>query len=380
MKAGLFTYAWDLEAFGYDAAVAQIADAGFTAVNLATSYHAGKFVLPRSPQRRIYFAEDGSIYFNPDLTKYGRIKPRINSLVNAEDDPVGKLTAAAKTRDLDYVAWTVCLHNSWIGERYPDVTMQTAFGDPQWHSLSPAHPDARAYLLAMVGDFVGRYDVAAIELEAPGYMSFAHGYHHEIFGVDMDDAVGNLLGISFNPVEIAGATKAGIDAERVRLRIADTIDAIWNRGEPSAIADDVVADAEVVAYQDWLHGLVVSLAQELTAVIRQANPSTTIRHFAAMAGGEPVNVADPVLATADEVLSGYAANPAAVRERAASFAEFEKPWWGMLRAIAPDFPTSDGLAEVVAAWRETNAVGIDVYNFGLLSQPNFDALARALRV
>ncbi len=37
MDAGLYTYAWDLDAEGYDRAVGRIAEAGFTAVNLATS-------------------------------------------------------------------------------------------------------------------------------------------------------------------------------------------------------------------------------------------------------------------------------------------------------------------------------------------------------
>jgi hypothetical protein len=379
MKAGLYTYAWDLEAVGYDKAVGEIADAGFTAVNLATSYHAGKFILPRNPRRKVYFSEDGSLYFNPDLTRYERIQPRVNTLVSAEGDPVGRLTTQTQKRGLDYVAWTVCLHNSWIGERHPDVTMHTAFGDPQWHSLSPAHPDVRAYVLAMVGDFASKYDVAAIELESPGYMGFAHGYHHEIFGVDIDEHVGKLLGISFNPVEISGATEAGIDAGSVRQRIAALIDDIWNRGTPSTQADNLLADPDVIAYTDWLRSQSTSLAEELTATIRAANPKTRVRHFAAMASDEAVDVADPVLATADELLSGYAANPDEVAQRIAAFAATDKPWWGMLRAIAPDFPTPDGLTDVISAWRASNVEGIDVYNYGLMTQPNFDTLAKALR-
>ena len=73
MKAGLYTYAWDLEDEGYDRALGRIAEAGFNNVNLATSYHAGKFLLPHNPRRRLYIAEDGAIFFQPDLTKYGTI-------------------------------------------------------------------------------------------------------------------------------------------------------------------------------------------------------------------------------------------------------------------------------------------------------------------
>jgi hypothetical protein len=378
MKAGLYTYAWDLEAFGYDNAVAQIADAGFTAVNLATSYHAGKFLLPRNPRHKVYFSEDGSIYFNPDLGKYGRIKPRVNSLVSASGDPVARLTRETAKRGLDYVAWTVCLHNTWIGERYPDVTIHNAFGDPQWHSLSPAHPDARAYIIAMVTDFASKYDVAAVELESPGYMGFAHGFHHEIFGVEPDAMQQRLLGISFNPVEIEGARNAGIDAGGVRTRVATLLDDIWNRGTSSGAVEDLLADAEVTAYLNWLGTQAASFATELAAAIREVNPTVKIRHFAAMGAGESVNLADPLLSTADELLSGYAANPADVQQRIGAFGGADKPWWGMLRAISPDFPAPDGLEEIIAAWKTSGAEGIDVYNFGLMTQLNFDAVARAL--
>ena len=321
----------------------------------------------------------------PDLTKYGRIKPRVNSFVSAEGDPVGRLTAETTKRGLEYVAWTVCLHNSWIGERYPDVTMHNAFGDPQIHSLSPANPDARAYLIAMVSDFAHRYDVAAIELESPGYMEFTHGYHHEIFGVELDAVQRRLLGVSFNPVEIGGATAAGIDAEHIRIRVAGLLDDAWNRrrqveidGAPAPAVADLLADGEFIAYEAWLQEQAISLAEEVSAAIRAANSTTRIRHFAAMAAGQSAKLDDPLLATGDEILSGYAATPSEVIERAAAFAGAGKPVWGMLRAIAPDFPQPEGLAEIIAAWKSTGVAGIDVYNFGLMTQPNFDAVAHAL--
>jgi len=385
MKAGLYTYAWDLEAIGYNTAVGQIAEAGFTAVNLATAYHAGKFILPRNPQRKVYFSEDGSLYFMPDLSRYGKIKPRVNSMVSAEGDPVGRLSAAASKYGLEYVAWTVCLHNTWIGERHPDVTMHNAFGDPQLHSLSPAHPDVRAYLVALVGDLVRRYDVSAIELESPGYMGFAHGFHHEIYGVKLDAVQQRLLGISFNPVEIAGATAEGIDAANLRLRVASLIDDSWNRGRPVEIdgapsqpVQDLLADEEFIAYEAWLNRQVVSLAEEVRAAIRAASSSTRIRHFAAMAAGEQPDVQDPLLATGDDILLGYAATPADAEAKVAAFAGAEKPLWGMLRSIAPDFPEPEGLEEIISNWKRSGVEGLDIYNFGLMSQPNFDAVARAL--
>lgn len=55
MRHGLFTYAWDLADGGWDAPLGEIAAAGFSTVDLATQYHAGKFFLPRNKRRRVYF-------------------------------------------------------------------------------------------------------------------------------------------------------------------------------------------------------------------------------------------------------------------------------------------------------------------------------------
>ena len=66
MHRSMWTYAWDLLDIGYDAALGEIRDrAGANSVSLATSYHAGRFVQPRSPKRKVYFPEDGTIYFHP---------------------------------------------------------------------------------------------------------------------------------------------------------------------------------------------------------------------------------------------------------------------------------------------------------------------------
>ncbi|MCO5216026.1 MAG: hypothetical protein M9950_07710, partial [Thermomicrobiales bacterium] len=81
MEHGIFTYPWELADHGYDKSLHEIASAGFTNVNLAMQYHNGKFLLPRNPKRRVYYAEDGAISFRPDPSRYGVMKPRTHSLV-----------------------------------------------------------------------------------------------------------------------------------------------------------------------------------------------------------------------------------------------------------------------------------------------------------
>lgn len=387
MNAGLYTYAWDLEDEGYDWALGRIADAGFTAVNLATSYHAGKFILPHNPRRKVYFTEDGALYFQPDLSKYGRLQPRVSSFVSADGSPVTRLQTAAARHGLTCVAWTVCLHNSWLGERYPDTVMHTAFGDPLIHSLSPAHPDVREYLLAVIVDLVTLHEVSAIELESPGYLGFTHGYHHEIVGVVIDPVQEALLGISFNPVEVAGASEAGIDAESIRGRVASLIDTCWNAGvalqidgEPADAVRALFGDAEFLAYRAWQHEQVVSLSAEIRDTVKNASPSTEIRHFAAMNVGDPDQGVDTdLLTTGDSVLAGYIAIPNDAAARVAALEGVDRPVWGMIRAIAPEVVEPAAIAPLVDAWRAAGVAGIDVYNYGLMPERTFQALAAVLR-
>jgi hypothetical protein len=386
MKAGIFTYAWDLDAEGYERVAGRLADGGFTAINLATSYHAGKFLLPHNPKRRVHFAENGAVYFQPDLSRYGRLRPRVSSLVSAVGEPVARLEHAARHHGLDYVAWMVLLHNSWLGEGHREITMHTAFGDPLIHSLCPAHPDVREYILALIRDLVSRHKVAAIQLESPGYMPFTHGYHHEIVGVALDEVQERLLGISFNPVEIAGATATGIDVEGLRQRIAGLLDACWNQGVPlwegdgpSAAASAVLEDPEMAAYQGWQQDQVVSLSRQIREVVAQVSPATEIRHFAGAIvdapGSEPER---DLLDTGDAILTGYATSDADARARAAAAITTGKPVWGMVRAIAPDTTDPAEVGLRIATWRESGVDGIDVYNYGLMTQPMLDAVMRSL--
>ncbi len=382
MSAGLFTYAWDLEAEGYDAAVGRIAEAGFTSINLATSYHAGKFLLPRNPSRRVYFLEDGAIYFRPDLSRYGRIQPRVHSLAEQDRDPVTKLHDAMKPHGLTYTAWTVCMHNTWLGERYPHATVHTAFGDPLIHSLSPAHPDSRAYLVALLSDLVNQHEVAAIQLESPGYMGFMHGFHHEIIGADLDDVQLELLGISFNPREVELAQEQGIDAAGVQKRVADLLDNCWNRGvpvmdgeKPSAEVQALFDDGEYIAYRAWQTDQVISLVEEVRNAVKGTSPDTQIFHFSSLNGSEEDK---RLIATGDGIIAGYASSPDDAHRRAKAAAGYDKTVHGAIRAIAPGVTDPATIAPLVSAWRETGVTSIDVYNYGLMPGVNWDALAAAL--
>src|SRR6516225_11471375 len=88
MHRSMWTYAWDILDLGFDTALGELRDrAGLNGVSIATSYHAGRFLQPRSPKRKVYFPEDGTIYFNPTPARWERstIKPKVACVIEGQD-------------------------------------------------------------------------------------------------------------------------------------------------------------------------------------------------------------------------------------------------------------------------------------------------------
>lgn len=384
MHHGIFTYAWDLQDHGYDAAIGEIANAGFSTINLATQYHAGKFLLPRNPKRRVYFQEDGAIFFKPDLSRYGAMKPRVHSLVTDDTNPVHQTIVAGANHGLTYTAWTVCLHNSWLGEQFPEATQHTPFGDSLRHSLSPAHPLSREYLIALLTDLVNQQEVAAIQLESPGYMGFYHGDHHEIIGTELDPVQQLLMGLSFSDLEVERATADGLPAGMLRGMVAALLDASLNQGvrlanrdgEPSTVMRQLLSPGALPAYISWLKQQEISLCAEIREAVHEISPETKIWHFAGLDGSDEDRA---LMATSDGILAGYAQSEEDVFAKVDAANGYRAPVRGAIRAIAPDTISPNQIQPRFDAWAGAGVEGIDVYNFGLMNGVIWNEVKRVFR-
>lgn len=382
MQHGIFTYPWDLADHGYDAALGEIAHAGFSNVNLAMQYHNGKFLLPRNPRRRVYYAEDGAVHYRPDLRKYGTMQPRVHSLVTDSSSPAEEVNKRAGKLGLNLVAWTVCLHNRWLGEQFPEAVQHTVFADPLYNSLSPAHPLVREYLIAHVTDMATQFDLHAIMLESPGYMGFVHGEHHEIIGTEFDPVQRDILNLSFSDYEVSKAEEDGIPAEILRGMTAAVLDASLNQGvklarpdgEPTSTVKSLI-NGGLPQYMVWLKQQELSLAKEIREAVKSVNPDTKIWHFAKL-DGTPGDAA--LIATGDGTLTGYAQSDANVAVRVEHAAELGRPVRGAIRAIAPDTTSPTQIAPRLNAWKSAGVTGVDVYNFGLMNGVMWNAVKQAL--
>ena len=171
----IYTYAWDLAEAGVAAAVGGFKALGLNTVTYAGSYHAGKFLRPHGKTGKVYFPEDGTVYFKPDVSRYGEIKPVANSILKDHD----VLRGLCAAKDMATNVWLVGLHNTLLGTQYPEATARNAFGDGYVYSLCPSHPQVRAYLKGLAHDVTTAHPVSGVSIESPGFAPYAHGYHHE---------------------------------------------------------------------------------------------------------------------------------------------------------------------------------------------------------
>lgn len=389
MYKGMYTYAWDLNEEGVETVLERYRSCGVNTITLAASYHAGKFLRPHARKRRVYFPEDGTVYFLPRQERYGAIHPIMNSVLS-EHDFFDELRALAP--DMKRVAWTVCLHNTELGVRHPEYAVRNAYGDPYHYNLCPAFEEVQEYVATLCADMAELYELDGIALETPGFLPYEHGFHHEFTLLPLNRWVKWLLGLCFSDASVAGAAAAGIDVARLRQQTMDSIDHFFSGAK--AVPDetayewwiaDLVTDPEWAAFLNWR----CKVVSDLVARVREAVPKetelavipTVQRPTAAswMEGSDLKRLAEIA-----DVLEIPAYEPSAeavaidardVRRRTGPDAKLNF----ILRPTYPDL--ADG-AETVAAARvlkEAGAAGLAFYNYGHMALASLDYVRDALK-
>ena len=240
--AYLFCYPWDFADEGVDQLVGRARDLGVTHLAVASLYHAGFFFYPHNPRRKVHMLEDGVAYYHPDPECYPEgLAPQV-AAVSRDRDLFGDICDTATRAGLKMCSWTVLLHNSRLGLAHPELTMHNAFGDSYPHALTPGHPTTAAYARGVIRDLASRYPLDTIMLEAADYRSRAHGgawvggHHHERQGTYLRELETALLDVSFNPADMAGAERTGVDAAALRATVRAHLEAYL------AVAPDVPGD------------------------------------------------------------------------------------------------------------------------------------------
>lgn len=385
----IYAYPWNLADEGVPEVIGTVKALGINTITIAGSYHAGKFLHPHGRGGKVFFPEDGTVYFNADMAQYGTITPVPNSLVRERDI----LREIAETSQIATNVWLVLLHNSRLGEQHPQSTVRNAFGDRYIYSLCPSAPEVRAYAVALCSDVTRNYPVSGISLETPGFLPFAHGYHHEFAMVRPNRWLDSQLGLCFCDHCLGGAEAAGIDASRLKARVREDIDAyLAGEGDfPDDMAQafwlgDVATDQTLSAFLHWRCDVVTSLVAEIRASVRADASVAVIPSVARPTSGAWYEGSDlRALAEAAGIVEACFYEKSVERIRADAFDSGRRlKGAGTLRGILrPSFPDLETRSDVVAAaraLRDADVSGIAFYNYGMLRRANLSWIADALSV
>lgn len=383
MLLSMWTYPWDVLDLGFDTVTGELRDrAGLNGISLATSYHGGHFLQPRSPRRKAYFAEDGTIYFRPTPARWdgATLQPK-TAAVLAEGDVLRDLVRNRDKTGLAVQCWTVCLHNIRLGLQHPHACTRNGFGDANYGALCPSNPDARAYAVNLVADLTAEYQPDIVELKSIGFLGFVYEYNHEKDGVGMTAEDDFLLSLCFCDACLARAKSAGVDGAAAQRTVRRWIVEMCERPVPAArwpdfsrLGPDVFSAApEVEAYVRWRFEPVTSLAAEIR---EKAHPASQI-HVLDIDDGwlSGCNLTDLARVTDGVTLCVYARAPEAVRAgvaRARAAMPPDKTLRAGLRLFHPEVASAKDVADRASAAIGAGATGINFYNYGLVPAARLD--------
>ncbi len=406
LRSAIFLFATDLHDEGIATVLDRVQQAGLDGVTLACAYHHARDIFPHNPVRKVRFLEGGTVFFQPDTARYAglQIQPQVSSLA-AEQDMLAALQAAATPRQLAVRAWTVFLHNTTLGSRHPDCTLQNVFGDPYITNLCPAHPEVRAFACALAADLASR-GVETILAESLGYGGFDHGYHHERSFIALSPLARLLFGLCFCEHCQRAIAAAGVDGPKVRHYVRTTLEAIL-AGSADPLPDTPVEWADVAALADGELGRFLTARQQvvtsLAAAVQAAVAAAGASNFVVMdmagaakgyATGEPTGAAasasawregiDPAAiaqATAGLAMIGYARDPERLRFDLAAYRTLipaEKQLTVALRPMRPDCTDAENLRAKIPILREQGVAWVDFYHYGFMRLDALDWIQAAL--
>lgn len=406
MQGSLFLFATDLHDEGTENVLDNIQGrAGLHGATLACAYHHARDIFPHNPVRKVRFLEGGTVFFRPDPARYAglRIQPRVSRLAR-EVDILADLMARAGRRGMVVRAWTVFLHNTTLGSRYPDCAVQNVFGDPYITFLCPANPEVRAFARALAAD-VARYSVSAVLAEALSYQPFDHGYHHERSFVPLSKVARFLLGLCFCEHCTRAIAGAGVAVEAVRQFVRASLERVLT-GEEHGLPDGdlsrevltPLAGGELLDFVDARQQVVTSLAAEVREAVEGAGDARFIvmdmsGASKGYATGQPTG--DPAAASAWQdgldpatvgaaahglAAIGYARDPDRLRLDLATYRRLvpaDRALSVALRPMLPDCDSAPNLAAKLAVARDLHIAWADFYHYGFIQLPILDRIREA---
>jgi len=241
----------------------------------------------------------------------------------------------------------------------------------------------RDYVVNLCSDLARGYDLAAVVLEAPGWLPYDHGDRQRPVKVPLDRRAKTLLGLCFADATRRAARAAGIDADRLQARTREVLERYVAAAfeVPEAVAaewwlSDVESDPQWAAFLDWRCRQVADLVADVKAALPAGTDLSVMPTVAGPADacrieGSDLGIlaaaADALEIPADQTSAGEARlDPRDVRQRAGDNAALNF-------ILRPSHAGPGGGTETVAAVRTLNQVGLAglaFYDYGHIRLAN----------
>jgi hypothetical protein len=404
INAGIFLHPWDILDEGSEQVFSRIKEAGIRHVNLATSYHSGRYILPHNPKRKTYFAEEGVVYFRPDPSFFEDtpIKPRMSSQF-PDVDIVALATEEARKYGIGVNSWTVTLHNSRLARAHPEAAVVNPYGDTDYNFLCPNNPHSRKFLIGLVRNLAERYQLEAIQLESAGYIwGLEHGDHHEMLGTQVEPFTSDLMGICFCKNCVAKMEQQKLHTDSVKRLVRSIVDLSFDT--PTNVlhkipVEETLRNSYVLSTDiEELHELlrfkratVNSLLEDARDALKSSNPDTKLRVIGAGGftgggsgvmgrGSEGINLHDLAKIVDGIDLIDYVSDPEMVYYHV-QWVKFEVGSCPVYVALRPSFPTlytKESIEGEVVAAMQAGASGVEFYNYGWTSLRNLGWVKQSL--
>ncbi|GIX07293.1 MAG: hypothetical protein KatS3mg115_1696 [Candidatus Poribacteria bacterium] len=381
--ATMWTYPWDLLDDGVETVLRYLKDeVGLDAVSVATSYHSVEHLRPHTRGGRRYFIADGAVYFRPDpeLWQGAPLQPIVSPLAQRQD-PLALIGEAAEKIGIKLVSWTVCLHNSNLGRRYPHAVQRNAFGDPYPPYLCPSNPDVQDYVERLTKNLASRYPLFAVELESLSFGSFPHFHGHEKVGFELSSVGRAFLSFCFCEHCRREAEEEGVEVAALQQWVQDVLLQIFERGGPLEGAPHI---SELL--REDLQRFDAIRRETVAALHRRVKRAVGERAYViGMEMGSPLTTgfdgsAIAPIVDAYEVLA-YTTQAEVVEQRVQAALRFCEPDDLIvgLSALSEHAPSPKVLAANVRRALSLGVRGFSFYNYGIMPRRHLQWVAEAVR-
>lgn len=390
MQLAIYAHPFDLDALAEVGGLSRLRDLGIGEIAVACSYHDGRWLMAHDPQRAVRFLEDGTVHFRP-RSDYGPLQPLPSSFVPPSGaDPLQRCLADAERIGMRVRAWTVFAHNSRLGERHPECTVQNAFGDRYSYALCPAQAAVQQYELGLVRDLAAQPGLHAIEFEALGQMGWKHSSHHDKASFAPAGLLDAALSACFCSACSERLAAAGHDPRALASAVREFVRQQVEAGDamaPTKLPGNPVELLATGIVAAWLQPVLAAraatvrqLAAAVTALTPKVARAIQVHPHPWFTGSQLAASSAAAFPVGDErVLTCYGEGPDAIGKLLDS--DGGKSIAGSPRRLciwpkAPQFATDEDLRKLADLCSQHGIGALAIYHLGLLPWRTIERVAK----